>query len=40
MFSFVTWLLPGFDYDTFAGLILGGAFGAAYTGLKHRRDRK
>jgi hypothetical protein len=37
MLSFITWVLPGFDYDTFAGLVLGGAVATVYTRLKYGR---
>ena len=40
MFSFITWLLPGFDYDTFAGVFLGGAAATVYARLKHGRRPK
>jgi len=40
MFSFITWVLPGFDYDTFAGLVFGGAVATVYTRLKYGRKGK
>jgi len=40
MFSVITSLLPGFDYDTVAGLVLGGVAATLYARLKHGRRGK
>jgi hypothetical protein len=40
MFSIITWVLPGFDYDTFAGIFFGGVVATVYTRLKYGRKGK